>query len=310
MATTDKKQTDDARDHSLVADFSEGVTLESTELKPFDESLAREFLGLKTYDQERPIRHRHVNYLARAMERETFHLEHVQLMSCELDGEVYRGNGQHCCSARLHAEKCPGGTVAVYRYRAKTEKDLRQLYASIDRGAPRIKSHVVASYVGNEFNLDSRMSSLLSSSLVRMLKGNSGDRPLDGDELATLMLGPYNDVCRRVAGFLPDLVPQDSRHMKRAPVIAAVLATTLVDDEASEVFWRSVSTGLGFDRAADPRVRLREWLFETALAGNNRRMRQVSQEDMYRVSLNLWNAWRSGRDVHAVRIPHKRPTPI
>ena len=303
-------RTADTRDHSLVERYGEGVVLESAESTSFDEKLAREFLGMKTYDRERKVRRRHVNYLVAAMERGTFRPEQVQLMSCEFDGDTYGVNGQQCGRARVNAASCPGGPVAVLRYRAKTVEGLRKLYASVDRGAPRIRSHVVASYLGDEFDLTTPQQQLLASSVLQLVGGRATDCEMDGDELATTMLGPLNDICHATARLIPELITPESRHMKRAAVIGAVLATMQVDQGDAELFWRSVSTGLGFDRMSDPRVRLRNWLLETSILGNAQTKRHASREDMYRVCLPLWNAWRQNESIQIVRIPRDRPDPI
>jgi hypothetical protein len=299
------------RDQSLVENFGGGTTLLSSGSVRFTKGLAERWLTLPEVNRDRSLANGWVDTLVTAMERGTFLLELVQLASCDLEGTTYRINGQHCCWARLDTKSISDGKVAILKYEASDLESMAKLYASFDRGRHRVKTHVVSSYLGGEFDyLSQRMEQLLVTGMSSLLQAGTQQKMFDGDEVATQMLGPWNVTCHHVAKMIPEVVTQETQHMRRAPVMAAMLATTNTNPDKAVEFWRAVANGLGFLTPDTPGLRLRNWLMTSSIQGSGKgNRRQVRQEDMYRVCINLWNTSLAGREVQIVRVPTTRPLP-
>lgn len=265
-----------------------------------------------------------VIHLAREMIAGTFRWEQVSLATCTLDGHEVRMNGQHTCWARLQADdelrkqdednwkfrkiQPPKRYVQWLRYEAATEQDMRQLYATMDRGKPRGRGMVVTSYLSgsDEFPGYSKGNlRMLASGLALWLWETSRERKLHSpDEVSYLMLKDYHKLCLRVGTIIRESRPADFKHMRRGPVIGAMFATIHKAPEKGQEFWRTVRDGTGFEAKDDPRLTLRNYLMLASLAvgqmdGTDSKV--VSEEDMHRACLMAWNAWRAERPLKLLK---------
>src|SRR5436190_8943088 len=132
-----------------ISSLGSGLELKSRKTVELTQEFANSFLETAEFTGDRPLRTSHVMFLCRQMEAAAFRWEQVNLMTCMWQGREYRMNGQHTCWARVYAELPKGARtpVAVLKYAAEAEQDMRQLYATIDRGAPRNRGNVVVSYL-------------------------------------------------------------------------------------------------------------------------------------------------------------------
>lgn len=273
---------------------------------------------------DRPLRENHVTYLVKSMIRQQFVSHWVHLMVCvcrepynnEPAGTVWRMNGQHTAWARLEMPdgyRCP---VTLDRWTAKTVDDMRQLYATIDRSAPRTKANVIQAWIGgtDEFSGASKSRiKQISAALQYFLWDTPQERTgHDGDEVAYLMRTEHFDICTKLSRFLADYPNnRDHRHIWRAPVAGAMLATMVkAPCIAAERFWSSVATGTAIDSKNDPRLKLRNALITASIqssGGTRTGKSMVTGEQMYRWCLSCWNAFREGRELHTIRNPNERP---
>lgn len=304
-----------------VTSLGEGVRLTSTDSVELTKEYATEILELADFPGERPLRQRHVDRMLDAMRRGTFRWEWVSLITCRCKesvgdkpaGTLFRMNGQHTCWARIDLDSRARAPVKMLRYTAQTEQDVRQLYASIDRGAARTKAHVIGSYLidTDEFTgIKKKTLSVVAAGMARWLWESKDQRMrYDGDDIAFLMLTEHLVVCQTVCKFMNILRENDHRHLFRAPVAAAMLAMfSKVPTKAAE-FWQTVADGTGFERQDDARLRLRNYLMTTGVdVGRGSKMdHTVDQETMYRACLTCWNAWRKDRTLRVIRNANERP---
>lgn len=271
---------------------------------------ARRFITMTEFAGDRKLRPSHVEYLLHAMQRGTFRPELVTLIVCECKGKTYRMNGQHTCWARLEMDEdytCP---VAVLTYRAKTEADMRLLYATIDRGAARTRSNVLDSHL-----VGTALFEGVPNTVVRLIAAGftlwkwvdrSARGRHDGDDVSYLLLTEHAGEAELVSDFLRTLPPRESRHVLRGPVVAAMFATFALGPRKAKEFWVPVADGVNIGSSNDPRMRLRNLLVDLSAIGAKP---SGGQEHLYRLCIVAWNAFRSKTDVRTLKAPEDGDRP-
>ena len=297
-----------------------GRGLVKTGAKKVDFNHARATLILEDVEEfagDRPLRQNHVNALVKHMQRGTFHPEWVHVIVCIYAGKKYRMNGQHCAWARLEMDEDWPCAVTWETWEAKTKEDMRQLYCSIDRSAPRTKGNIVNSYLVDtpEFGSYKRKTLQLMPQGFSFWKWEkAADRQLyDGDEVAYLLKTEHLILAQHVANFLDTLTAGDHKHLLRSPTAAAVFATMSKTPSKALEFWQAVSDGVGFTGRDDSRKRLRDYTMIMAIgagAGAASIKHKVSQEGMYRACLFAWRAWRAGRTMKIIKFSDRGPRPV
>lgn len=289
-----------------VTSLGGGLRLISDRRVYFTEALAHSILSMNEFCADRPLRDEHVTYLINAMKRGTFRPEWVKFITCTgADGKDYRMNGQHCAWARLEMPEKWGADckVGVLHYEADTDQDMRLLYASIDRNAPRTRNNVVASHLIGTVQfaeVPARVVRLLTEGLAFWIWDTATERQRhDGDDVAYLVQTEHANMVNRLVGFLhtdeDSVLANAQKHVRRAAVIAAMYETFSKAAAKSEEFWLAVRLGVGMLERNDPRLKLRNALMSCVLASSAARARagkRVTNEEMYRWCVHAWNAWR------------------
>lgn len=308
------KKKDPGVSKSVKGFVSRKARLESRRVVEFTPAFASKLLeDTMEFSDDRPLNSRHVDYLVRTMERGTFEPELVTVVTCILDGVVYRMNGQHTAWATVMRGESIGA-VQWLEYRATSRDAMAQLYSTIDRGKERSKAFVVQSYLGGDDSYsDMNRSNLraLSAGFAQRLWGFNNNKLHDGDEIGSLMRGTHRDLCVRVGRFVAGLSATDAKQIRRGPVVASMLATFEHRPRKADAFWRPVATGVGFEDVKDPRLVLRNWLSNISV---NRGVgsvatgkKAVDSQAIYFTCLQMWNHWRSGKFVTNVRAPKTEP---
>lgn len=314
-----------------VESLGKGLLLLEDKNVYFNRKRAEELLKLPEFivnesEVDRALRDAHVTYLLSAMKRGTFHPEWVQIITCVCDekngthskGTEYRMNGQHTAWARVYMDEdwdCP---VRWMIYRAKTTADMRRLYASIDRAAPRTFGNVLNSYLagtdqfqGASQDTVKRIATGYTFWKAGDYKGSNASSKIDADDLAFRIQTENVDLTKIVTAYILSLKGSEQRLLfRRAPVIGALYETFSVLKIHAADFWDSVRDGTGMESRSDPRLRLRSLLTSTAIEqrpGSRRRV--TTPEEMYRCCIHAWNAWRRGATLASLCAPTdcKRP---
>lgn len=293
-----------------------GLHLASDRKVQFDHHLAEKIIGAKDMPGERPLRPRHVSYLMNAMMRGTFRQELVAFMTCKQGKDEWRVNGQHTAMARLEmpAKWKDQDLVRVMVYEANSFDAVRELYASVDRGATRTRANVIQSYLQGTDQFDgvaTRLVKLVSEGLaVWLWEGYHERSKHDADEVAWLMQHTHKTLVDVVTAFaLEEPALQSCEWLRRAPVVAAMFETFSKVVQPSDEFWTSIKTGVGFNSAYDPRLRLRNSLQEfkmTAASTARSKGKGVDGETLYRWCINCFNVWRKGENLKQVRTTKER----
>lgn len=301
-----------------ISSLGKGLSVVKNSKVAFTKEMAERLLQMKAVPWERPLRNNHVSFLIGEMKKGTFLTELATLATCvceELGGDEHRINGQHTAWARAElpdADYTPS-PITMLKYRAITVDDMRRLYASFDRGAPRTRSNVIEAYLGGTEQFGSvspTLVKLLASSLAFWLWESPFMRGQhSADDVAYLMQRDHADLVNKVAVFAgesPILLSLD--FLRRASVVAAMMETFSKAQKQSEEFWHAVKIGIGFTNADDPRLRLRNALMTCNVMKSTAKEKKkaIDQETMYRWCIAAWNAWRSDEPVKSLRAPNKR----
>lgn len=275
----------------------------------FTHDLATKILQLAEFTGERGLRNKHVEYLISCMLNGTFMTSWVRLITafCVEDGKDYRCNGQHTCWARLELPEDweHAGQVTVEKYECQTVADVRILYSMIDRGAPRTRAHVTHAYMSGspEFSeISAEAAAKLPAGLAFWLWEKTDERGRhDPSQVATLILGEHLKLSQEVGGILSSTTSRAALILRRSPVIGSMFATCQKSISDSKEFWARVMDGVGMASVRDPRLLLHNELVKIRLSRSNAGNKVVTHEELYRICIHAWNAWRRGDELKSLR---------
>ncbi len=279
----------------------EGIKLVKDEAVPFTFKFAESILEHEEFSADRSLDSKHVAKLLDAMRQGAFLAEQATIIVCEYDGVCYRMNGQHTCWARVYYEENPNyrPKIRYFHYKAKTEDDMRKLYATIDRGKARSRANVIDSILyGTAAYADFNKQTLkrISQGLSTWLWGFAKVSEHSPDELAHLMKNDWYDLCLKVGHLIKDVSKPDYRHLHRSPVFKAMFETMRKAEGDSRKFWIAVAVGAEL-KVDDPRWKLREFLMKHSVnagRGGGSYKDAIPGDDMRLACIDAWNAWRSG----------------
>jgi hypothetical protein len=277
-----------------------------------DKPKAYEFLELKTFNGERAVREMHVQFLYDEWISGRFLWHHVMLAEAVLFGVRYRINGQHTCWMRVNVpddkEPITSNGVRMLTYKVDSEDQLRSLYSTFDRNAPRTVGHVsTVMLVGTE------AADGIAPSYIRHLcagfrlwwAGESWKNRIGGGVNPSDMIGVIKNnysVLFNTVGRFFTIHYEDSVTIRRSAVIGAMFATFNKAVKASIEFWDPVSSGIGLTDKKDPRFQLREYI-NSVSHSIVRKGKRVTQDELFRACINSWNNWREGKLVTRVPTP-------
>lgn len=312
----DREVLDDAPAPLDVTDLGEGLKLACRLSVELDHELATNILNMVEFSSDRPLDNNHVMRLLTAMKRGTFLAEQVQIVTCKFAGKDYRMNGQHTCWARLEMDedlKCP---IQHLKYAAKTENDMRRLYASIDRMKARSTGNIVCSYLFDtaEWKAFSKRTLVkVAEALAFWVWESDHQRTMhDGDDRSYLLQTTYFALGQHVAKFLEASKGIAGQHVRRRPVVAAMLATFQKAPQIATEFWSAVRDGTGFGSKNDPRLVLRNGLVTSSIStgkGATAEKKSVSAEEIYRWCIHAWNAFRRDDVMKFLKAPMSSDRP-
>jgi hypothetical protein len=302
-----------------ISSLGEGIRTTGSRTVELTKEFAEGFLEHAEFLGERQLMEGHVIFLARQMEAGSFRWEQVCLILAELEGRTYRINGQHTCWARIHADlaKDVRTPVKLLKYVVATDHDLRQLYATTDRGKARTRGNVIVSYLSGteefpEFNKS--ILKALASGMSYWKWGpseNANRRNVHtADDTAYLLLTENHKVATQVGNLIKLSKPGEFKHLRRAPVIGAMFATFNKAPTIAHDFWVVIRDGIGVAGKDDPRYTLRQYLLAANLSthsGDSDKL--VNSEEMYRACLTCWNRFRANSPLKVIKSVAERPEP-
>lgn len=281
-----------------VTALSEGQKLLSEEEIVLTVEAADEFLELDEFTGDRNLTDSWVHHLAEEMERGTFLFPLVILIVAIHDGVRYRLNGQHTCWARKEHEDDDSYSqpVKLLTFQAEDYEALRNLYVAIDQGKTRTPSQQITALLSNWNGyqpIAKRPLQYVAKGFKFWYWAEPGKRKnYDAQTVAYLLKTDYLDLGIRVGTFLTEH-QSTAKHIMKTAVAAAIFGSMKKSVTKAIEFWTVVATGIGADRAGDPRIKLRDFLLTNSTrSSDNSSKKNVSSEEMIRTCIVAWNAWR------------------
>jgi hypothetical protein len=286
--------------------------LEDDEVK-FTKEVAFRFLEMKSFEGERPVRERHVQFLFDEYVSGRFLFQNVILATAKLpNDEEFRINGQHTCWMRVSVperdEPLKNCNVRIMRYAVSDDIHLRQLYSAFDRGAPRTVAHIGKVLMMGSSCTDGVQPSLINAVIAGFRVFFSDDiakrKRMSIEDVTTIIENSYGPTFNVVGRYI-GTHERETRWVKRASVVGAMFSSFSVNVQESDNFWGPVFLGLNLEQKTDPRYQLRKYLESHGVmstAGAS-----VSQNEMYNVCVQMWNAWRDKESVQVVKPAMNRP---
>lgn len=278
-------------------------------------SEAERVLKLNTFAGQRNLNPNHIAMLTKYIHEGTFLTGNIAVAMFHADNGAripFLVNGQHQCHAVLKS----GKTIDVLyeRYNCPTIDDVGLLYGMFDNHKNRSLQNLVHFEKETVYNLDwsSRVASLVVSgaSLMRYGRGSRIQKVEKVRLLGEFL--PQGAFINDLLTNTPDNKPsKETRHLRRGPVIHAILLTWDKSQKGTKEFWTQVRDGEGLSKSM-PSFKLREFLKESSysvgMAVNANQRRVVSHHEMVSKCITAWNAYRSGNKT-ILRYYPSRPIP-
>lgn len=268
------------------------------QLKTIYPKEAEKLLQLNNFSGQRNIREAHALQLAQKMDDGRFHVGSVALV--HKDGQTTLADGQHQLTACILSGKPFKAVVQEYELNGVDDgQALARIFSQFNVDSPRTRGDIAWIYA-NELGWGSwrrKLVTNLASALTTLVKGDFGswNTSVSKDASAALM-AENQKACEWAHG----LDVASNRHLVRAPVLAAMIATWRKSQKAADEFWTAVRDGDNLKRS-DPRFVLREFLKDVSLQGgeNNKAGRTtVDRRAMFCKCIHAWNAWRQDRPTN------------
>ena len=269
---------------------------ESSAKKILTPKLAEQYLSLNTFERQRQLRRSHVLMLLSRIDAGLFLTGNIGIANVAVENETisYLVNGQHQCNAVLAANK--NIDVVVEKYSCENMRDVSLLYQQYDNHASRSLANLVtfhASAIGIDW--PPRIANLIVSGAA--LREGWGKKL--GKQEKVEMLERYmeqGNFIKKLLTETPDKKPgAETKHLRKSPVICAILLTWEKCQRDTKEFWENVRDGEGLTRKS-PQFKLREFLRDTnfsagAWAGVTTKKPATQHEIVFR-SIVAWNAYR------------------
>lgn len=279
----------------------EGIIKVSDRMVTLSHAKAFWYAGLPIFRGERGAGDKHTQFLFDQMRLKRFNWDNVIIATAEFEGRTYKINGQHTCWAVTFMPDNFMEQVREKRYRVKNEEQMRALYMTFDANKPRTAAHLTKVELTAIPGLDkvwgTTLQKVANAVLFWQFDGKHKRDRYGPAQVAQIIRDRYLDTVQRTALFY-QIIHNESKDIRRQPVIAAMLATFDKVPTLADQFWKPVADGVALNTKNDPRWRLRQYLSEFALGNSKGSDRKSTDpESMYRACIVCWNKWRQGEEL-------------
>lgn len=257
---------------------------------------AASMLATLSYERQRNISSKHVDYLRAMMEKGE--LSDLILQEAEFpNGRKVLVDGYHRLTALIQFGQ-PLLAVVVTHH-VDDEDGLNERYAKIDRPATRKPSDMLRAFgLDQQADLTPSMLKIISAGAV--IVANDFPRNSGGDNQKSVItrthdvqkwLGEGEAYSTCIAGCAHEI----KTLLTRAPVVAVALATLRYQRGIAETFWSRIAAEDALPKDS-PEGRLLTWL-------RANRVNTVGSQVIYaRYVAGAWNAYYEGRSLKLIRI--------
>jgi len=269
---------------------------------------ADRLLKFNTHPAQQPrFRRRHVEFLISEIKKRRFREGEISLALCVFDGNrKILVNGQHQLTAVSESGQ---PIMATYcEYEVFNEGDLAELYRTFDINYQRsVKNLLMAEMQALEVDWHPTVGILVLSA---------------GCEINNLIQKPKNERVARLRDYIKEgdfineiispngtLPAKEIAHIRRVPVIKAMMLTWQKSQSDAMKFWLMVRDGEGLNKQM-PAHRLRDFLQTHSIHGGRvgNPARVVTGHEMTSRCMVAWNAFRKGTPTDLKYIPNN-PVP-
>jgi len=258
--------------------------------------LANEYLKINTYIAQRHFDRRFKKELARKIKIGLFHEGCIAIMHY-LNGKSEMMNGQHQCEAVIECHNNIECRLHDYFQEPEdTEEDVAKVFAQYDVHKARTRRNVSQIYAVQFGMAEWPIScTRLCASALSLLESNLDSPKITYDETGHL-LGQYKEDCVFIRNLLFESSnSKRSKHLQRAGVAAAIIATRRVNEHDAILFWTDIRDGELLERN-DITYKVREFLMKIKInIGGGARdpgYRHVSTKHAYCYCIGMWNKFR------------------
>jgi hypothetical protein len=266
--------------------------------------LVKEFVDMEPAPYDRPLSERRLQVYERILKAGAFRPVVWASATCYETNCTYRVNGKHTSILLSKLHPLPEFYVTVERWVCDTLKDVGALYNTYDSNlASRTASDINQSFAATMPELRGMPYKLinLTVSAAAFLKWDETTlRKVPAAERAKELL-ERGDFVRWLYDTIQTTTTNRyglSRHLLRAPVVCAMMATYDRARHVAKEFWTAVRDESAPDRN-DPTRALARFLVRAIMAGSNVKgdKQAVGSREMYVKCLHAWNAYRAGEST-------------
>jgi len=258
----------------------------------------------------RPIRPRHVTFLARQMERNNFGNNVIDVAHCLETFQKFIVNGNH--TLRAIVQSGVSLHLSFEQTSCETLDDVRRVYSQYDRGLSRSRTDALRSLnATDKLNVPLSHVGYLASAVAFILD----DYPSAGARSRTRMIGDaelFEEVCawseeyQLIRDVIGGVKSWESRIIRRRGVCSVALVTARATPEKSRIFWDGVVSGVNIP-SGSPMLKLRDYLMVAGVAGGGGTSKQtVTSDDLARTVAYCWSKYITGRSILRLQVPRER----
>lgn len=265
-------------------------------------ALIRRFAEMEPCPKDRPKKPPILAVVRKALEAGTFRTCEWASATCQETGREYRVNGKHTSSVMADMiGRLPDLFVVVSKFDCPTLQDLADLYATFDvRTSTRTTGDINRIYAASHPDLAALPAKVINTAVTGMAQNlwecSYATRP--PEERALLMLEHTNFVLFAHA-IWREPEKENSDHLVRGPVAAAMARTFFKCPKAANVFWRLVRDANTGDPRSPDRV-LHKYLTTHSVSmghGIKSRKSAAAAREIFVKCIHGWNAWRRGEST-------------
>lgn len=278
----------------------------SSETRDLTPQLAEEFRAMEASPTERPLNKGRVAHLVKKGEDGklvTFHWSVAKYA-----GRIVRMNGQHSSAAlcALNGKFPSGLKVHLDTYDVERKEDLADLFMQFDdRKSGRSSGDVAGAFQGlfpELENIDRGAAKLAIDGVVWWKRTINGDPVPGGDANYSLF---RNDHLHGFIRWVAEVFSIKTPEMKKIPVVAAMYAAFIANEEAARLFWGQVARGGVEYEDNAPSTVLDNWLKASA-EKEKRQTVNLKPGNFYQGCIFCWNAFRKETSIKEVKFDTKK----
>ena len=262
------------------------------------QSLATRFRDMDPVPHDRPLNPRRVEAYRKMLDAGLFRPVQWATVHCNETQATYRVNGKHTSNLFAEYEELPQPIHAtIEHYHCDDLDDVARLYATFDsRTQVRTTNDINRAFAAIDPDLAEIPTKIVNLCVTAVAYVRHGDHYANkpAAERAECLLEPD---CKLFVAWVRDVLQannDNTRHLWRSPVGAAMYATFLRSRKSANEFWLAVRDGTGATPKSPDRV-LHRFLLSKSVKGSNAAARSsqlVAPREMFVKCLHAWNAWR------------------